>query len=247
MTDLSRTFGNAHVDEAERERRIRRVFETVARRYDLMNDLMSFGIHRLWKRTLTGMAAPAGGQTIVDLAGGTGDVAALLAAGDRQVIVCDPSLPMMQVGRARRGVNDTGGIDWIAGTAEHLPFADGTIDTLTIAFGIRNVTRVDVALAEAVRVLRPGGRFLCLEFSTPWAAVRPMYNLFSSAVIPRLGALIAQAPEAYDYLVESIRRFPDQQAFKAMMETAGFLDVRFRNLSCGIACIHVGMSGAKPR
>jgi demethylmenaquinone methyltransferase / 2-methoxy-6-polyprenyl-1,4-benzoquinol methylase len=247
MTDLSRTFGNANVDETERERRIRRVFETVARRYDVMNDLMSFGIHRLWKRTLTGMAAPAGGQTIVDLAGGTGDVAARLAAGDRRVVVCDPSLPMMQVGRARHGGHDGGGIDWIAGTAEHLPFADESIDTLTIAFGIRNVTRIDVALAEALRVLKPGGRFLCLEFSTPWRAVRPAYNLFSSAVIPRLGALIAQAPEAYDYLVESIRRFPDQAAFKAMLEAAGFLDVRFRNLSCGVACIHVGIRGAQPR
>ena len=240
MTDFSRTFGNADVDEAERERRIRRVFEAVANRYDLMNDLMSFGIHRLWKRTLVRLAVPADGQRIVDLAGGTGDVAALMAADNRQVIVCDPCLPMMQVGRAR----GRGPIEWLAGTAERLPFAASSVDTLTIAFGIRNVTRIEDALAEAVRVLKPGGRFLCLEFSTPWAPVRPMYNLFSTTVIPRLGAWVASAPEAYDYLVESIRRFPDQQTFKKMLEQAGFTAVRFRNLSCGIACIHVGTRGA---
>jgi demethylmenaquinone methyltransferase / 2-methoxy-6-polyprenyl-1,4-benzoquinol methylase len=242
-TELSRTFGAATVDEAERERRIRRVFEAVARRYDLMNDLMSLGIHRLWKRTLVRMAAPRAGQCIVDLAGGTGDVAALMAAPDRLVLVCDPSLPMMQAGRSRshRGQRD---VQWLAGTGEALPLADASVDTLTIAFGIRNVTRIPDALAEVRRVLAPGGRFLCLEFSTPWAPVRPLYNLFSFAVIPRLGALVAQAPEAYHYLVESIRRFPDQRAFAALIEAAGFENVSYRNLSAGIACIH---SGHRPR
>jgi demethylmenaquinone methyltransferase/2-methoxy-6-polyprenyl-1,4-benzoquinol methylase len=240
MTDLSRTFGNAQVDADERERRIRRVFATVARRYDLMNDLMSFGIHRLWKRTLVRLAEPAPGQRIVDLAGGTGDVAALMAGADRSVFVCDPSLPMMQVGQGRSLPH----VGWLAGTGEALPLASGSLDTLTIAFGIRNVTHIDAALAEALRVLKPGGRFLCLEFSTPWAPVRPFYNLFSTTVIPRLGAMIAQAPEAYGYLVESIRRFPDQKAFKGMIEQAGFTDVNYRNLSCGIACIHVGTRGA---
>jgi demethylmenaquinone methyltransferase/2-methoxy-6-polyprenyl-1,4-benzoquinol methylase len=236
MTELSRTFGYQSVDEAERERRIRRVFEAVARRYDLMNDLMSLGIHRLWKRTLARMTAPAPGQTIVDLAGGTGDVAALMAGPDRNVLVCDPSLGMMTVGRARGHAH----LDWVAGTGEALPFADASIDAVTIAFGIRNVTRIELALAEARRVLKPGGRFLCLEFSTPAAPIRPFYNLFSFTVIPRLGALVARAPEAYAYLVESIRRFPDQNEFKALIEQAGFENVSYRNLSFGIACIHVG-------
>ena len=239
MTDLSRTFGKQSVDEQERERRIRRVFEAVAARYDLMNDLMSMGIHRLWKRSLVRMAAPAPGQCIVDLAGGTGDVAALMAAPDRQVTVCDPSLAMMQVGRARGHLH----VQWLEGTGENMPLPPASVDTVTIAFGIRNVTRIEDALAEVLRVLKPGGRFLCLEFSTPYAPVRPFYNLFSFAVIPRLGAWIAQAPEAYSYLVESIRRFPDQRAFKVMIEQAGFADVAYRNLSFGIACIH---SGTRP-
>ena len=240
MTDLSRTFGKQSVDEQERERRIRRVFEAVAARYDLMNDLMSMGIHRLWKRSLVRMAAPAPGQCIVDLAGGTGDVAALMAAPDRQVTVCDPSLAMMQVGRARGHLH----VQWLEGTGENIPQPPASDDTVTIAFGIRNVTRIEDALVEVLRVLKPGGRFLCLEFSTPYAPVRPFYNLFSFTVIPRLGAWIARAPEAYSYLVESIRRFPDQRAFKAMIEQAGFGDVSYRNLSFGIACIH---SGRRPQ
>lgn len=240
MTKLSRTFGFQSVEEAEREQRIRRVFEAVARRYDLMNDLMSMGIHRLWKRTLVRLAAPRAGQLIVDLAGGTGDVAARLAAADRVVAVCDPSVPMMQAGQARGHRY----VQWLAGTAEHMPLPGASVDTITIAFGIRNVTRIEDALTEALRVLKPGGRFLCLEFSTPWAPVRPFYNFFSFAVIPRLGAMVAQAPEAYTYLVESIRRFPDQRSFQALMQQAGFADVSYRNLSLGIACIHIGCKPA---
>ena len=240
MTRLSRTFGYQSVEENEREQRIRRVFEAVARRYDLTNDLMSMGIHRLWKRTLVRLAAPRAGQLIVDLAGGTGDVAARLAAADRVVAVCDPSVPMMQAGRARGHRH----VQWLAGTGENMPLPVGSVDTITIAFGIRNVTRIEDALAEALRVLKPGGRFLCLEFSTPWAPVRPFYNFFSFAVIPRLGAMVAQAPEAYTYLVESIRRFPDQRSFQALMQQAGFGDVSYRNLSLGIACIHVGTKPA---
>lgn len=236
---LARSFGYQTVDETERERRIRRVFAAVATRYDLMNDLMSLGIHRLWKRSFVRMAAPRAGQTIVDLAGGTGDVAALMAGPDRLVAVCDPSVPMMAAGRAR-GDAAHAHVHWLAGTGERLPLADASVDTLTIAFGIRNVTRIEEALVEIRRVLRPGGRFLCLEFSTPHALIRPFYNLFSFTVIPRLGAWVAQAPEAYTYLVESIRRFPDQRTFKALIERAGFADVIYRNLSFGIACIHVG-------
>jgi demethylmenaquinone methyltransferase/2-methoxy-6-polyprenyl-1,4-benzoquinol methylase len=240
MSELSRSFGKQTVDEQERERRIRRVFEAVAARYDLMNDLMSMGIHRLWKRKLVRMAAPAPGQTIVDLAGGTGDVAALMAADDRLVTVCDPSLPMMRVGQARGHRH----VQWLEGTGEAIPLPSASVDTLTIAFGIRNVTRVEDALSEALRVLKPGGRFLCLEFSTPYAPVRPFYDLFSYAVIPRLGAWVARSPEAYHYLIESIRRFPDQHAFKSLIEQAGFENVTYRNLGFGIACIHVG---ARPR
>jgi len=240
MSDLSQTFGHEHVDPAERERRIRRVFEAVAHRYDLMNDLMSLGVHRWWKRRLASMAAPAPGQFIVDLAGGTGDVAALMAGPDRQVTVVDPSEAMMAVGRDRGREH----LQWQVGSGEHLPFADASVDTLTIAFGIRNVTHVNDALHEALRVLKPGGRFLCLEFSRPYAPIRPIYDLFSFTVIPRLGAWVAQAPEAYAYLIESIRRFPDQREFAAMMARAGFGDVTYRNLSLGIACIHVG---TKPR
>jgi demethylmenaquinone methyltransferase/2-methoxy-6-polyprenyl-1,4-benzoquinol methylase len=131
-------------------------------------------------------------------------------------------------------------VQWLEGTGERMPLPTASVDTLTIAFGIRNVTRVEDALVEVLRVLKPGGRFLCLEFSTPYAPVRPFYNLFSFTIIPRLGAWIARAPEAYNYLVESIRRFPDQRAFKALIEEAGFVDVSYRNLSFGIACIHVG-------
>ncbi len=234
MNDISRSFGFQTVEENERERRIRRVFQAVAPRYDLMNDAMSMGIHRLWKRRFAREARPAKGQVIVDLAGGTGDVAALLAAADRTVMVCDPSLAMMRHGQAR-GLRHIG---WLSGTGEALPLADDSVDTLTIAFGIRNVTRMDRALAEIHRVLKPGGRFLCLEFSRPWALVRPFYNLFSFTVIPRLGAWIAREPEAYTYLVESIRRFPHQEEMKGIVENAGFRDVRYRNLTFGIACIH---------
>ncbi len=233
---LSRSFGNAFVASRERERRIRNVFESVAPRYDLMNDLMSGGIHRLWKHRLVALAAPQAGQRIVDLAGGTGDVAARLAGPDRQVTVIDPSEAMMAAGRARGLAH----VDWQLGAAERLPLADASVDTLTIAFGIRNVTHLDQALAEARRVLKPGGRFLCLEFSTPRPWLRPFYDLFSFTVIPRLGAWIARSPQAYDYLVESIRRFPDQGAFARHIQDAGFAGVHWRDLSFGIACIHVG-------
>ena len=183
------------------------------------------------------MVAPQSGETIVDLAGGTGDVARLLAEPDRLVAVCDPSIPMMRVGRGRVPA----GVAWLAGTAERIPLVAGSIDAITIAFGIRNVTVMEAAFAEILRVLKPGGRFLCLEFSRPWLPVRPFYNLFSFTVIPRLGAWVARAPEAYGYLVESIRRFPAQDELKAMMERAGFIGVRYRNLTFGVACIHVGV------
>jgi demethylmenaquinone methyltransferase/2-methoxy-6-polyprenyl-1,4-benzoquinol methylase len=236
VAGLSETFGEQQVSPEERERLIRSVFRRVAPRYDLMNELMSFGIHRLWKRRMARAADARAGQVIVDLAGGTGDVAERIAGPDRLVIVCDPSTEMMRAGRTRTGT----GLRWCGGVGEALPLRDASIDTLTIAFGIRNVTRIELALAEMHRVLRPGGRCLCLEFSKPWRPIRPVYELFSRTVIPRLGAWVSRNPDAYRYLVESIRRFPDQEEMKSLMELAGFRDVTYRNLSFGIACLHVG-------
>jgi len=236
MSELNHSFGQFAVSSDERRQRIRRVFQAVAPRYDLMNDLMSFGIHRLWKRFLVQVADPRPAQLILDLAGGTGDVAKLLAGADRRVMVCDPSDAMMERGK----LNAPNGIEWLQGEAEAIPLPDDSVDTVTISFGIRNVTRLEDALKEILRVLKPGGRLLCLEFSRPWKPIRPFYDLFSFLVIPRLGALIAKQPEAYDYLVESIRRFPNQEDFARLIAEAGFRDVGYRNLSFGIACLHLG-------
>lgn len=234
--DISRSFGNQPVTSEQRRARIRMVFDAVAPRYDLMNDLMSMGIHRLWKRTLARRVATAKGS-VLDLAGGTGDVARLLLGRDRQVVVCDPSLAMMQVGRRRAGSN---GLQWLAGEAEQLPLPDASVDLLTVSFGLRNTTHLTHALSEIMRVLKPGGRFVCLEFSRPVAWLAPLYDLYSFFVIPRLGAAVAGEPQAYQYLIESIRRFPDQQGFADLMQQAGFSEVQWENLSFGIACLHFG-------
>jgi demethylmenaquinone methyltransferase/2-methoxy-6-polyprenyl-1,4-benzoquinol methylase len=231
---LDESFGRQRVGADERKSRIRRVFEAVAPRYDLMNDLMSFGIHRLWKRALARGCRDVRG-TVVDLAGGTGDVARLLLGEGRHVAVCDPSRAMMNEGR-RRG----GALEWLAGEAEALPFRNASVDLLTISFGLRNATKLEAALAEIRRVLKPGGRFVCLEFSRPYRWFAPLYDLYSYLVIPRLGAAVGRNPEAYQYLVDSIRRFPDQRGFAALMEKAGFVEVRWTNLSFGIACLHFG-------
>lgn len=233
-SSLNGSFGRERVGADERRSRIRRVFEAVAPRYDLMNDLMSFGIHRLWKRTLARRCRDVAG-TVVDLAGGTGDVARLLVRGDRRITVCDPSRAMMNEGRHRGGA-----LDWLAGEAEALPLGGASVDLLTISFGLRNATQLEAALAEIRRVLKPGGRFVCLEFSRPYWWFAPFYDLYSYLVIPRLGAAVARNPEAYQYLVDSIRRFPDQRGFAALMEAAGFTNVRWENVSFGIACLHFG-------
>lgn len=234
--DINHSFGRASVSPAQRRERIRTVFNAVARRYDLMNDLMSMGIHRLWKRTLAQRVRGVQGR-VVDLAGGTGDVARLLVAPGRQVVVCDPSLAMMQVGQERtRGTH----LQWLMGEAESIPLADASADLLTVSFGLRNATHLETALAEIHRVLKPGGRFVCLEFSQPAFWLAPFYNLYSYLVIPRLGAAVAREPLAYQYLVESIRRFPPQHEFADMMQRAGFADVHWENLSFGIACLHFG-------
>jgi demethylmenaquinone methyltransferase/2-methoxy-6-polyprenyl-1,4-benzoquinol methylase len=232
---LDATFGRRQVASDERRALIRRVFAAVAPRYDLMNDLMSFGIHRLWKRTLRRRCADVAGR-VVDLAGGTGDVARQLLRADRHVVVCDPGMEMMKVGAG--GTAREKPHAWVAGEAEALPFADNSIDLLTISFGIRNVTRLGDALGEVHRVLKPGGRFVCLEFSRPAWWLAPFYDFYSWLVIPRLGAAVARQPIAYRYLVESIRRFPDQREFASLIEASGFTAVRWENLSFGIACLH---------
>lgn len=238
MTDpLAHTFGDASVAPEERRRRIRGVFGAVAPRYDLMNDFMSFGIHRLWKRVLARHAGSVAEGIAIDLAGGTGDVAGLLArVPGRRVFVLDPSLPMMREGAGRPGAGWT----CVAGEGETLPLADQSVDLLTIAFGIRNMTSLTGALDEISRVLKPGGLFLCLEFSRPYWWFKPFYDLYSTLVIPRLGAWIARQPSAYHYLVESIRRFPDQEEMKGLIEATGLENVGYRNLSMGIACLHWG-------
>ena len=234
--DINHSFGREEVNQDQRRGRIRTVFTAVAPRYDLMNDLMSMGIHRLWKRKLARRVAGIHGKTI-DLAGGTGDVARLLRNPQRQVSVCDPSEAMMQVGQQRPGMQ---GIAWLVGEAEHLPLPDASVDLLTVSFGLRNATHLEQALAEIHRVLKPGGRFVCLEFSQPAFWLAPFYNLYSFLVIPRLGALVAREPIAYQYLVESIRRFPNQNGFASLMQQAGFKDIRWENLSFGIAALHFG-------
>lgn len=238
-------FGFARVAAAEKAGLVRGVFERVARRYDLMNDVMSGGIHRLWKREMVEWLRPRPGMRIVDVAGGTGDIAFRIRDrmgkdADGEVIVCDASPAMVDAGRDRaydRGILK--GIAWVVGDAERLPFASSAFDAYTIGFGIRNVTRIEAALAEAARVLRPGGRFLCLEFSPEvMPGLDRLYDLYSFTIIPAMGAAIARDAEAYRYLVESIRRFPAPTAFSRLIETAGFAGVHHRRLSGGIAALH---------
>ena len=240
-------FGFARVALADKAALVREVFARVAPSYDLMNDLMSAGIHRLWKADMIAWLKPRAGMRIADVAGGTGDIALriLERAPGARVSVCDVNEAMLGVGRDRaldRGMvsgNGMGGIDWLCGDAENLPFADGAMDALTIAFGIRNVTHIEAALGEARRVLKPGGRFLCLEFSRlAVPALEPLYDAFSFRLLPALGAIVTGDRAAYQYLVESIRRFPDQERFAAMITGAGLSLCRYRNLSGGIAALH---------
>ncbi|HEX6102802.1 MAG TPA: bifunctional demethylmenaquinone methyltransferase/2-methoxy-6-polyprenyl-1,4-benzoquinol methylase UbiE [Alphaproteobacteria bacterium] len=238
-------FGYRRVAHEEKPALVRGVFESVAARYDLMNDLMSGGIHRLWKREMVDWLRPRPGSTVLDVAGGTGDVAFRIAArlaGSGRVIVVDATPAMLEVGRDRmidRGM--LSGIEWVAGQAERLPVASGSAEAYTIAFGMRNVTDLDRALAEARRALKPGGRFLCLEFSR---VVLPLldrlYDLYSFAVLPALGQAVTGDAQSYRYLAESIRTFPPQEEFAARIRAAGFEQVRFRNLTGGIAALHSG-------
>jgi len=238
-------FGFRRVSEDEKTRLVKDVFARVALRYDLMNDLMSGGIHRLWKASLIDRLAPRPGQLLLDLAGGTGDIARRFldrAGSGARVIVCDINEAMLRRGRDR--ALDAGifrDIAWAAGDAAELPLPDASVDACTISFGLRNVTRIPAALREARRVLKPGGQFLCLEFSrVEPPLLRRAYDLYSFTVLPRLGQVVARDRAAYQYLVESIRRFPPQAELAAMMQEAGFEQVSWRSLSGGIAAIHSG-------
>ena len=241
------SFGFQDVPAERKSSLVRGVFESVAGRYDLMNDLMSGGIHRLWKRTMIDWLRPRAGQQFIDVAGGTGDIAVRIvdrvggapATGSR-IVVCDLTLSMLAIGRNRaldRGIIQ--GIEWINGDAQRLPFADGMFDAYTIAFGLRNLTRLHDALTEARRVLKPGGRFLCLEFSHVAVPVLDrLYDLYSFQILPMLGQIVTKDRGAYQYLVESIRRFPGQEELSRRMASAGLERVEFRNLTGGIAALH---------
>ena len=244
MAESETDFGYRRVKAEEKARLVREVFDSVSPRYDLMNDLMSGGVHRLWKAELIDRLAPRPGQVLLDVAGGTGDIAQrfLARAGDAQAIVCDINESMLGQGRNRAiDAGRLAGINWVCGDAESLPVADAAVDAYTVAFGLRNVTDIAAALAEARRVLKPGGRFLCLEFSrveTP--LLRQAYDLYSFTVLPLLGQVVAGDRSAYQYLVESIRQFPPQAELAQMMEAAGLEQVSFRNLTGGIAALHSG-------
>ncbi len=238
-------FGYRDVPKAEKQKLVGQVFTSVARNYDLMNDLMSFGIHRLWKRHFVAVSGVRKGDRVLDLAGGTGDIAALLkpVVGDKgEIVVGDINAAMLGVGRDRlldRGM--VAGLGWAQLNAEALPFPDASFDAVTIAFGLRNVTDKDQALREMQRVLKPGGRALVLEFSRVRnEAFGKLYDFHSFKILPRLGKLFAHDADSYQYLAESIRKHPDQQTLKAMMESAGLEHVQVRNLTGGVVAIHRG-------
>lgn len=242
--DSTTHFGFETVREDEKAERVRGVFSSVASKYDIMNDVMSGGVHRIWKDAMMDWLAPRGGQKLLDVAGGTGDISFrfLKRAGYGHATVLDLTEPMLIEGRKRAEAEAMeGSLDWVVGDAMDLPFEDNTFDVYTISFGIRNVTRPQEALNEAYRVLRPGGRLMVLEFSQiPNDLMQKVYDLYSFNIIPRMGQAIANDRDSYQYLVESIRKFPDQETFLGMVRSAGFENAKYRNLSMGIACLHSG-------
>ncbi|XP_069034545.1 2-methoxy-6-polyprenyl-1,4-benzoquinol methylase, mitochondrial [Embiotoca jacksoni] len=277
--DRSTHFGFETVPEAEKAKRVYQVFENVAQKYDVMNDAMSLGVHRLWKDALLHVMHPQPGARLLDVAGGTGDIALrfleyVRTQQDRQkrraalsgqtpswqdvsnnystedeqesresrAVVCDINKEMLKVGKEKAdGLDIRAGLSWVVGDAEELPFDDDQFDIYTIAFGIRNVTHIDQALQEALRVLKPGGRFMCLEFSKVTNPVLArLYEAYSFQMIPVLGEVIAGDWKSYQYLVESIRKFPDQEEFKCMIEDAGFYCVQYYNLTGGVVALHSG-------
>ena len=236
-------FGFETVPVNEKQSRVADVFSSVASSYDIMNDLMSGGVHRLWKDALMDWLAPCKGQILIDLAGGTGDIALrFLKRGGSHVHIVDINPDMISAGKKRRDIKAySNQLDWTVASAEDIPLQTGTAERVTISFGLRNVTNRDIALREAFRVLKPGGRFCCLEFSTVQnATFSRLYDLWSFNALPQLGRMVARDEAAYRYLAESIRTFPAQHDLAKMMSEAGFAQVRFRNLSNGIAAIHSG-------
>ncbi|XP_067084380.1 2-methoxy-6-polyprenyl-1,4-benzoquinol methylase, mitochondrial [Osmerus mordax] len=278
--DKSTHFGFETVPEGEKAQRVYKVFESVAQKYDVMNDAMSLGVHRLWKDMLLHVMHPQPGTRLLDVAGGTGDISfrfleyvrsqqerqqrrqarglqtpswqhisenyatADEGAGPQEsrAVVCDINKEMLRVGKEKaENLGITTGLSWVVGDAEELPFDDDQFDVYSIAFGIRNVTHMEQALQEALRVLKPGGRFMCLEFSKVTNPVlAKLYDAYSFQMIPVLGEVIAGDWKSYQYLVESIRKFPDQETFKGMMEDAGFYCVRYYNLTGGVVALHSG-------
>jgi len=235
------SFGFEEVSPEEKTRRVGAVFAGVARRYDLMNDLMSGGLHRQWKDRFVRAVRPRAGEAILDMAGGTGDIAFRLARSGAEVTVADISREMLDVGIERAKSRGIHGLVWAKENAERLSLADSRFDAYTIAFGIRNVTHIEDALAEAHRVLKLGGRFYCLEFSsTTWPGFSTLYDLYSMRIVPRIGKAVAQDEQSYAYLVESIRRFPPMPAFAEMIGKAGFAQVRAEPILGGLVAIHSG-------
>ena len=247
MTDDTQTtthFGFQTVPESEKASKVQGVFGSVASKYDIMNDVMSMGIHRIWKDAMMDWIAPRAGQRLLDVAGGTGDISFrfLKRAGYGHATVCDLTEPMLIEGRKRAEADQMADqLNWVVGDAMALPFDDNTFDVYTISFGIRNVTRPQDALNEAYRVLKPGGRLMVLEFShIPNDMMQWMYDKYSFNFIPTMGKIIANDRDSYQYLVESIRKFPDQDTFLNMVCAAGFENAKYRNLTMGIACLHSG-------
>ncbi|MFN0024731.1 MAG: class I SAM-dependent methyltransferase [Parvularculaceae bacterium] len=251
--DARASFGFADVASSEKARLVRGVFDSVASRYDVMNDLMSAGLHRVWKSVFIDRLNPQPGEVLLDVAGGTGDIASAFLkradtrprAGARppaRALIADINAEMLLAGRQRPMIDAFGDrLAHVCGDAENLPFPDRSVDAVSIAFGIRNVTHIDRALAEARRVLKTGGRFACLEFShLATEGLQKAYDLYSFNVIPWLGERVTGDRDSYQYLVESIRRFPKQEHFAAMIGRAGLSRVSFENLSAGIVAIHVG-------
>ncbi|MEL6598669.1 MAG: bifunctional demethylmenaquinone methyltransferase/2-methoxy-6-polyprenyl-1,4-benzoquinol methylase UbiE [Pseudomonadota bacterium] len=241
MSDKTTHFGYQSVQEDAKAGMVHGVFSSVANKYDVMNDVMSAGIHRLWKDAMMDWLAPRGHMRLLDVAGGTGDIAfRFLKRGGGAATVCDMTESMLLEGQ-KRPEAEGAPLDWVVGDAMALPFDAASYDAYTISFGIRNVTRMEDALSEAYRVLKPGGRFLCLEFSQiPNDLLQRMYDAYSFNVIPQMGRMITGDRDSYQYLVESIRQFPDQDTFADRIRAAGFENVKYRNLSMGIAALHSG-------
>lgn len=235
------SFGYEEISAEEKEQRVGAVFSSVARKYDVMNDAMSAGMHRLWKDKFVRRVKPREGEQILDMAGGTGDIAFRMAAHGASITVSDINQDMLDVGIERAMERGIDGLVWSRQNAEELSFPDRFFDGYTIAFGIRNVTHIDKALAEAFRVLKFGGRFFCLEFSTTeWPGFKEVYDAYSHRLVPRIGQMIAGDAESYRYLVESIRRFPPMPEFEAMIRRAGFRHTRVEPIMGGLVAIHSG-------